>query len=183
VRRMSRRARLGSRRRAWALRVVVGVAALAMVALGGVLSTLAPPSVSVRRTRTPPPAAALRTRATHSTPRRASPVSANDLSVARAAASSFIVSYLRVAYGHAPASSVTAATPALRAELSAGRERIPPAEREHHPRVASVEAMAESPGVVIATAAVTDGGIATYALRVMVEQGPRGWLVSDLDGG
>ena len=86
-------------------------------------------------------------------------------------------------YGYAPASSVVAATTALRAELSVGRERIPPAERERDPRVASVKAMAESPGVVIATAAVTDGGIATYAIRVVVEHGPRGWLVSDLIGG
>jgi hypothetical protein len=37
--------------------------------------------------------------------------------------------------------------------------------------------------LVLAVAVVSDGGGITYALRITVQQGPRGCLVSDVAGG
>jgi hypothetical protein len=60
---------------------------------------------------------------------------------------------------------------------------VTPAERGRHPRVVSLAAVARSPGVVLATALVADGGVTTYPLRITLEGGRDGWLVSGVDGG
>jgi hypothetical protein len=124
-----------------------------------------------------------RPRAAGHAPRGASPVDAAGLARARGSAISFADSFLPVVYGRAPASSVTGATPALRGELARAGAWVTPAERERHPRVLSVRAFGGAPGFVLATAWVSDGGISTYALRIVVQQGPGRWLVSDVVGG
>ncbi len=161
----------------------LGVAAAALLVIGVVASVLVQVSAGVhRRPRTSVAVTARRRTATHALG-GASPVSAAGLAQARAFAGSFANSYLRVAYGQAPVRSVERATSALRGELARGTAWVTPAERERHPRVTSVQAFGEEPGFVLATAVVSDGGIGTYRLRVTVQQGPRGWLVSDLVGG
>jgi hypothetical protein len=162
---------------------LVGVAAVALLVIGVVVSAVAPPVATVQPRRKTSVTIGASPRAAGHAARRASPVSAVGLARARAVARSFIGSYLSVAYGRAPAGSLTAATLALRAELASGRAWVTPAERERHPRVMSVEAVGEAPGFVIATAVVSDGGITTYLLRITVQQGPDGWRVSDVVDG
>lgn len=90
--------------------------------------------------------------------------------------------YLRFAYGETQASSVRPVGPSLRRAL---RQRVllAPAERGRHPRVISLEASGQKRGVVLATAIIDDGGIASYAIRVTVRKTRSGWLVSAVDGG
>jgi hypothetical protein len=61
--------------------------------------------------------------------------------------------------------------------------QVAPAERGRHPRVISVEASGQKRGVVLATAVIDDGGIASYAVRVTLRETRSGWLVSAVDGG
>jgi hypothetical protein len=159
------------------------VTAVALLVIGVVASSLAQVSVGVHRGRRASVAVTARPGAAGRAPRGAAPVSGAGLAEARAAAISFADGFLAVVDGRAPASSVTGATPALRQELARAGAWVTPAERERHPRVVSVRAFGEAPGFVLATAWVSDGGIATYALRLVVQQGPRGWLVSDVIGG
>lgn len=90
--------------------------------------------------------------------------------------------YLRFAYGETQASSVRPVGPSLRRAL---RQRVllAPAERGRHPRVISLEASGQKRGVVLATAIIDDGGIASYAIRVTVRKTRSGWLVTAVDGG
>ena len=155
---------------------------MALVVIGVVVSSLAQVSVGVHRGRRTSVAVTARPGAASHAPRGASPVGAAGLAQARAVARSFAESFLPVVDGRAPASSLTGATPALRQELARAGARVTPAERERHPRVVSVRAFGEAPGFVLATVAVSDGGISIYALRIVVQQGPRGWLVSDVVG-
>ncbi|HEY3944232.1 MAG TPA: hypothetical protein VGL78_03310 [Solirubrobacteraceae bacterium] len=90
--------------------------------------------------------------------------------------------YLRFAYGQAPGSSVRAVGPSLRLKLRR-LVQVAPAERGRHPRVISVEASGQKRGVVLATAVIDDGGIASYAVRVTLRETRSGWLVSAVDGG
>jgi hypothetical protein len=158
------------------------VTALALLLLGLIASALAP----LPSNGHPGPRSAARTarpRATPRAPRRASPVSARELAQPGAVARSFLDSYLPVAYGRAPASSVIGATSALRAQLSRSRARVTPAERDRHPTVLSVKSAAQAPGLVLVTAVVSDGGVTTYPLRMVVQEEARGWVVTDLVGG
>jgi hypothetical protein len=71
----------------------------------------------------------------------------------------------------------------MRLELRRMRAVVTPVERQRHPRVVSLSAVGQSLAVVLATALVADGGVTTYALRVMLVVNRRGWLVSGVDGG
>ena len=90
--------------------------------------------------------------------------------------------YLRFAYGEAPASSVRAVGLSLRRQLTQ-RVLLAPAEQGRHPRVISLEASGQERGVVLATAIIDDGGIASYAVHVTVRETRSRWLVSTIDGG
>jgi hypothetical protein len=161
----------------------LGVAAVALLVTGVIVSTLVRASARVHVGRTTSVAVTARPLTAGHAPPHGSPVSAAGLARARAAATSFANSYLRVAYGRAPARSIVRATSALRAELSRRPALVTPAERQRHPRVTSVQAFGEDPGFVLATAAVADGGVTIYALRITVQQAPHGWLVSEIVGG
>ena len=56
-------------------------------------------------------------------------------------------------------------------------------ERQRHPHVVSRTAVAQSPAAVLAKGLIADGGVTTYAVRIMLSDGPDGWMVSGVDGG
>jgi hypothetical protein len=110
-------------------------------------------------------------------------VCAVELVRVRQAAAQFLAGYLPFAYGRAPARSVNAVAPALRGQLTGRRAQLTPVERRHRPRVVSLEAVGQAPGVALATAMIDDSGITTYPPRLTVQRVAGAWLVSDVDGG
>jgi hypothetical protein len=88
--------------------------------------------------------------------------------------------YLRFAYGRASAAAVKAVTPELHSQLVRERAQMTPAERQRHPRVVSLRVVGIMPGFAAATAAVEDGGIATYPLRFTLQEGAGRWSVSSV---
>jgi hypothetical protein len=60
---------------------------------------------------------------------------------------------------------------------------VTPVERQRHPRLVSLTAVAQSPPAILATVLVADGGVTTYALRITLRGGRGGWLVSSVTGG
>jgi hypothetical protein len=113
-------------------------------------------------------------------PRVGPPVSTADLRRVGRVASRFLASYLRFAYGRGSGGSVKGVTPGLHSELVAQRAQATPAERRRHPRVISVATVATTPGFVVATATIEDGGIAAYRLRFALREEGGRWLVSDV---
>ena len=105
------------------------------------------------------------------------------LQQAAGAADRFLRSYLPFAYGRASAGSVRAAAPALRSELMRERLRITPAQGVRRPRAVSLRVVGTTPGFVVATGTVDDGGIAEYRLRFSLRERAGHWLVSDVEGG
>jgi hypothetical protein len=163
---------------------VVAIAAAGLVLLSIVASVLTPTSHPGPRTRgTRAEGASSSIATTAGTPWHPSPVSAAELLRVRQAASRFLKSYLPFAYGRASARSVNAVAPSLRGQLTGERAQFAPVERRRHPRVVSLEAVGQAPGLALATAMIDDGGITTYPLRLRLERGPHGWAVSAVDGG
>jgi hypothetical protein len=111
------------------------------------------------------------------------PVSSTELPVVRVVAGRFLRSYLRFAYGTGTAGEVKAVTPAFRRQLTAERARATPVERGLRPRVLVIGTVATTPGFVVATATIEDGGVATYRLRFMLRERAGRWLVSSVQEG
>ena len=111
------------------------------------------------------------------------PVSSAGLHRAVGVADRFLRSYLQFVYGSATAASVRAVAPALRSELVRERVQVTPAQRARRPRVVSLRLVGTTPGFVVATAAVDDGGVAAYRLRFSLEERAGRWLVSNVEGG
>jgi hypothetical protein len=111
------------------------------------------------------------------------PVFATELRRATEVAERFAVSYLRFAYGRAPAQSVMETTPALQSQLRRGRVSVPPIERQRHPHLLSLYTVGTMPGFVVATATVQDGGIAAYRLRFSLQEHSGRWLVGTVEEG
>ena len=98
--------------------------------------------------------------------------------------SRFLLSYLPLAYGRRSAGSVTTAvTQGLRGELIDQRAQTTPAERRRHPLVVSLTTLGTTPGFVVASAIIEDGGIAAYRLRLTLEEQAGRWLVSSVREG
>src|SRR6202042_1745001 len=97
-------------------------------------------------------------------PRVSLPVSPVEMRAARVVAARFLVSYLRFAYGRGSAGAVNGVTPGLRSQLITQRGRVTPAARSRHPRVIALATVGTTPGFVVATATIEDGGIAPYRL-------------------
>ena len=116
-------------------------------------------------------------------PRRRPPVSGSDLHLARRVAGRFLRSYLKFAYGRGSAGSVKGVTLGLRSQLISQRAQSTPAERGRHPRVVSLATVATTPGFVVATATIEDGGIAAYRLRFAFRKEGGRWLVGDVQEG
>ena len=160
------------------------VAVGALLALGAVIAalTLTIPHGGHKRRPTParPAAAGL----PRTSPRRLpSPVSTAALLQARRVAERFLAGYLPLAYGRGSASAVSGVTPAMRRQLLRQGARLTPAERRRRPRVMSLQTVGTTPAFVVATAAIDDGGVATYHLRFTLQGGGGRWLVSDVEGG
>jgi len=111
------------------------------------------------------------------------PVSSSGLHRAAGVADRFLRWYLQFAYGRASAGSVRAAAPALRSQLIRERAHVTSAQRARHPRVVSLRVVGTTPGFVVATAIVDDGGIAAYRLRFSLQEAAGRWLVSDVEDG
>jgi hypothetical protein len=111
------------------------------------------------------------------------PVSAAELGRARTVAIRFLHGYLPFAYGRARADHVIAVTATLRRQLTTEQALVTPTEGRRHPRVVSLAMVGQAPKVVLVTALVEDGGVIAYALRITLQAGRSGWLVSAVDGG
>jgi len=157
------------------------LAALGLVVLLVVASALGPARHPAHRPVAPP---AVPTR-THRTPTvgGSRPSSSGGLVAAKRVAARFLAGYLPFLYGRGSARSIEAVTPGLRRQLSRMRGLVTPVERQRHPRLVSLTAVARSPAAILATALVADGGVTTYALRIMLRGGRGGWLVSSVNGG
>ena len=157
------------------------LAALALVALLVVASALAPAHHPAHRPVVSP---AGPTR-THRTPtadgsRRISP---HRLVAAKSVAARFLAGYLPFLYGRGSARSIDAVTPDMRLQLSRMRALVTPVERQRHPRVVSLSVVGQAAAGALVTALVADGGLTTYALRIMLSGGRGGWIVNSVDGG
>ena len=98
-------------------------------------------------------------------------------------AARFLASYLAVAFGRASPNSVIAATPELRVEVVRERAQLTPAERRRRPAVRSLRVVGMTPGFVLATATIADGGIAVYPLRFTLVREDGRWAVSGVSAG
>jgi hypothetical protein len=78
---------------------------------------------------------------------------------------------------------VVDATPLLRHELAWHAALVAPAEHDRHARVVSLEVVRSGHDVARAGAFVSDGGIASYRLRLTLQRGRFGWRVIGVNGG
>ena len=78
---------------------------------------------------------------------------------------------------------MNAATASLRSRLVTQRARVTPAERGRRPRVVSLATVGSTPGFVVATATIEDGGVAAYRLRFTLQGHTGRWLVSGVQEG
>jgi hypothetical protein len=164
-----------------ARRVVVVVVALLLVGAAITALTIAPsPGTGVRRATPAPRGPARQTTPHPSRQRVAPPVPAAQLQRAHHAAERFLGSYLSFAYGRVRAPAVTPVTPALRNQLAQEHAQITPVERRRHPRALSLLVVGMTPGFVLATATVDDGGIAAYPLRFTLQRSAGRWSVSSV---
>jgi hypothetical protein len=161
-------------------RLAVAASALLLLSLAGTITslTLEWSDGGVRR-RTPIPSPPSRPAPARPLPPPVSPpVSATGLHTARVVAARFLLSYLLLAYGRGSAGSVKAVTPQLRSQLTNQRAPTTPAERRRHPRVVSLTTLGTTPGFVVATAIIEDGGIAAFQLRLTLQEQAGRWLVN-----
>jgi hypothetical protein len=162
-------------------RMVVAVVALVLIGAAITALTIAPSPGTGARSSRPAPRAPARQTARHPPPQRlAPPVPGPDLRRARDAAERFLGSYLSFAYGRARAPSVTPVTPAVRNQLTREHAQITPVERRRHTRVVSLRVLGMTPGFVLATATVDDGGIAAYPVRFTLQRSAGRWSVSSV---
>jgi hypothetical protein len=167
-----------------ARRLVVAVVALLLIGAAITALTIAPsPGTGARSGRPAPRAPARQTTTPPSTQRLAPPVPAAELRRAHDAAERFLGTFLPFAYGRSRALEVSAVTPALRRQLTRGRRQITPVERRRQPRVVSLRVVGMTPGFVLATAIVDDGGIAAYPLRFTLQESGDRWAVSSVQEG
>jgi hypothetical protein len=155
--------------------------AVALVVLLVVASALAPSPHPAHRPAAAP-AVPARTRRTPTAPGSRA-ISPGGLGAARRVAARFLTGYLPFLYGRGSVRSIDGVTPGLRRRLIRVRGLVTPVERHRHPRVVSLTAVGQTPAAVVATGLIADGGVATYAVRMMLRPGRDGWLVSGVDGG
>jgi hypothetical protein len=155
------------------------LAAVALVVLLVVASVLAPSPHPADR-QVAPPAGPPPTWRTPTAP-GSRPVSLARLVAVRRVAARFLTGYLRFLYGRGSARSIAGATPDLRRQLIRVRGSVTPVERHRDPRVVSLTAIGQTPAAVVATGLIADGGVTTYAVRIMLRAGRDGWLVSGVD--
>ncbi len=156
------------------------LAAFALVGLLGVASALAPSPHPEHRSVTAP---AGPTRIRRTPTGGGAPISPGGLVPASRIATRFLASYLPFLYGRGSARAINGVTPDLRRQLIRVRGFVTPVERQRHPRALSLTTIGQVPAAVLAMALVADGGVTTYAMRIMLSAGRDGWRVSSVAGG
>jgi hypothetical protein len=163
-------------------RVVVAVGALlALAAVMAALTLTNPhgghkrrgPEQSPTAAGSPPP----------SPPRLLPPVSPPAMRQARQVATRFLAGYLPFAYGRGSALVIRGIAPGLRRELLGQRAQLTPVERRRRPRPVSLQTIGTTPGFVVATAVIDDGGVRTYRLRFTLQREADRWAVSSVAEG
>jgi len=157
------------------------VALGALLALGAVMAALtltAPQGDNKRRLTPASPAATSSPR----TPARRlpPPVSTAALLQARRLAERFLAGYVQFVYGRGSAPAVQGVTPSLRRQLLRGWAQLTPAERQLRPHFVSLQMVGTMPALVVATAVIADGGVATYRLRFTLQRAAGRWAVSGI---
>ena len=102
--------------------------------------------------------------------------------VARAA-DLFLAGYLGYMYGHAPASAIDGATPALLRSLRAHPTRVSPGMRARRPHVLALRSTPAPSGPLRVSAVVNDGGLVDYSIGLLLAAHGGRLLVSGLEGG
>ncbi len=158
---------------------------IALFAVGGLMValTLSDASLGPRSRRSPGSHPAKEASSHQSSRRLPSPVSAAGLALAQWAAARFLDSYLQLVYGHAAAVPASEVTRALRRQLADAHAQITPVEGRRHTHFISLQVVGMTPGFVLATAMVRDGGVTPYRLRVTLQGEARGWAVSGVGEG
>lgn len=161
------------------------VVSVALLSVGAVLAALTLSAASLgppsrRSPRSPP---AKEPFAQRSSWRLPAPVSSARLDVARRVAVRFLDGYLQLAYGRAAMVPRNGVTPVVGRQLAGERAEITPAERRRHPRVVLLQVIGMTPGFVVATATVSDGGVTAYRLRLTLQPEAGGWAVSGVGEG
>lgn len=95
----------------------------------------------------------------------------------------FLDAYSQLIDGRTGAVAASPVTPELRRQLADARDQITPIEPRRHPHAVSLQLLVTTPGFVVATATMTDGGIAAYRLRFTLESEAGRWVVSSVGEG
>ena len=99
------------------------------------------------------------------------------------AADLFLAGYLGYIYGHAPASAIGGATPALLESLRSSPPRVSPGMRARWARVLTLHTIPAPLGQVGVSAVVNDGGLVDYSIGLLLASHDGRLLVSGLEGG
>jgi hypothetical protein len=162
-------------------RFVVAIGAL--LALGAVMAALTLTASHGGQGRRPAPQRPAAT-VPRTSPRRLSPpVSTAAMLQVRRVSERFLAGYLAFAYGRGSALAVRGITHALRRQLLSQRAQLTPVECRRRPRVVAVQTIGTTPTLVVATALIDDGGLATYRLRFMLSRSAGRWAVSSVEEG
>ncbi len=102
--------------------------------------------------------------------------------VARAA-DLFLAGYLGYIYGHARASAIGGATPALLRSLRAQPTRVSPGMRVRRPHVLALHSTPARSGLLRVSAVINDGGLVDYSIGLLLAAHDGRLLVSGLEGG
>jgi hypothetical protein len=160
------------------------IAAGALLVLAAVIATLTLTASDGDRQRQPVRRAPVPGPVQLTSPHRlAPPRPATAIARARRVAERFLTAYLPFAYGRGGAAAVSGITSTLRQQLLHKRAEPTPVERRRRPRVVSLQTTATTPMIVVATAVIDDGGVATYRLRFELEGRAGRWRVSGVQEG
>jgi len=99
------------------------------------------------------------------------------------AADLFLAGYLGYIYGHAPASAIGGATPALLESLRSSPPRVSPGMRVRRPHVLALRSTPARRGLLLVSAVVNDGGLVDYSIGLLLAAHGGRLLVSGLEGG
>ena len=99
------------------------------------------------------------------------------------AADLFLAGYLGYIYGHAPASAIDGATPALLRSLRAQPTRVSPGMRARQPHVLALRSTPARSGPLLVNAVINDGGLVDYSIGLLLAVHGGRLLVSGLEGG
>ncbi len=98
------------------------------------------------------------------------------------AADLFLAGYLGYIYGHAPASAIGGATPALLRSLRAQQTRVSPGMRARRPHVVALRSTPARSGLFRVSAVINDGGLVDYSIGLLLAAHDGQLLVSGLEG-